>query len=76
MKHSPPAACPAYAVHPVGGGFLGPMKDGSYWFVNYCEDSKWVNVEKVRTTYKDNIKTEDNERVLGQLFDYLGVPIV
>ena len=32
------------------------LKDGSYWFVNYCEYSKWAHVAKVCTTNEDNIE--------------------
>ena len=47
------------------------MEDGKYWFVNYCEYSKWADVTVIKDVSEDSV-----EPVLEKLFDYFGVPTV
>ena len=56
--------------HTVSGDFYGPMDDGRYWFVNYCEYTKWASVEIVKSVSQDSI-----EPILVSLFDHFGVPV-
>ena len=35
-----PSEMPSAPWHTVSGDFYGPMDDGCYWFVNYCEYTK------------------------------------
>ena len=66
-----PSEMPPSPWHTVSGYLFGPMEDGNYWFVNYCEYSKWVHIEMIRTNDENHI-----ERVLEPLFDNFGVPVV
>jgi hypothetical protein len=65
-----PTEMPPAPWHSVSGDLYGPMDDGCYWFVNYCEYTKWASVEKVKSTSQEAI-----EPVLVNLFDHFGVPV-
>ena len=65
-----PSEMPPAPWHSVSGDLYGPMDDGFYWFVNYCEYSKWASVERVNSTSSDAI-----EPILENLFDHFGVPV-
>ena len=62
-----PSKIPETPWHTVAGDFYGPMEDGYYWFVNVCEHSQWVAVDRVRTTDE-----EHTEEVLDRLYTLLG----
>ena len=51
----------------VAGDLFGPMRDGTYWFVNYCEYSRWSSVDTVRSVRMDLVQPK-----LEQLFGFLG----
>ena len=55
----------------VDGDFFGPLKDGTYWLVNYDEYSRWVSVEKIKSVAYDDV-----EPVLIRLFETYGTPRV
>jgi glycogen debranching enzyme len=65
-----PSEMPPAPWDSVSGDLYGPMDDGFYWFVNYCEYSKWASVERVSSTSSDAI-----EPILENLFDHFGVPV-
>ena len=50
--------------------FFGPMKDGTYWFVNYCEYSRWASVDNIKAVSIDQVQPR-----LEQLFGLLGTPL-
>ena len=66
-----PSKIPETPWHTVAGDFYGPMEDGYYWFVNVCEHSQWVSVDRVKTTDE-----EHTEEVLDRLFTLLGAPVI
>jgi transposase InsO family protein len=65
-----PSEMPPAPWHTVSGDLYGPMDDGRYWFVNYCEYTKWASVEIVKSVSQDAI-----EPILVSLFDHFGVPV-
>jgi hypothetical protein len=66
-----PSKLPAGPWQKVDGDFFGPMRDGTYWFVNYCEYSRWVAVNSISTTSMAAV-----QRVLDELFGVFGAPSV
>ena len=52
----------------VAGDFFGPLRDGTYYFINYCEYSRWVSVEKIAT-----VSFEASRPVLEDLFSTKGI---
>ena len=65
-----PSSMPAGPWQNVSGDFFGPMRDGNYWFVNYCEYSRWANVDMVKSVSMDQVEPK-----LEQLFGILGIPL-
>jgi hypothetical protein len=47
------------------------MRDGQYWFVNSCDYSNWINVERVPSVSFDTV-----EPILVKLFNTFGRPEV
>ena len=66
-----PSPMPPTPWHTLSGDFFGPMEDGTYWFVNYDEYSKWASVDQIK-----NVSEEQVEPVLEKLFSIFGSPIV
>ena len=50
--------------------FFGRMNDESYWFVNYCEYSRWANVYTLKSVAFDSVQPR-----LERLFGILGTPL-
>ena len=55
----------------ISGDFFGPMDDGSYWFVNLCEYTRWASVDQV-----ESVSFESVQPILEKLFDTFGNPLV
>jgi hypothetical protein len=53
----------------VSGDFYGPMDDGSYWYVNHCDYSRWAQVDRITATSEDQV-----EPILDNLFSIFGSP--
>ena len=66
-----PSPMPPRPWHTVSGDFFGPMDDGTYWFVNLCEGSRWVKVDSVTACSETQV-----EFVLNQLFAEFGAPLI
>ena len=65
-----PSEMPTGPWREVSGDYFGPMPDGQYWFVNSCDFSKWVSVERV-----SSVSFETIEPVLIKLFNTMGRPL-
>jgi transposase InsO family protein len=65
-----PSKMPEGPWQQVSGDFFGPMADGTYYFVNHDDYSRWVAVDKIKATSFDNVKT-----ILDEIFAVLGVPL-
>ena len=65
-----PSVMPAGPWQNVSGDFFGNMKDGTYWFVNYCEYSRWASVDNIKAVSIDQVQPR-----LEQLFGLLGTPL-
>jgi len=53
----------------VSADFYGPMDDGVYWMVNYCDYSRYVLVHKIKSTAMEYVQP-----VLVELFTMFGTP--
>jgi hypothetical protein len=66
-----PSEMPAGPWQEISGDFLGPLPDGTYWFVNHCDYSRWISVEVLHSLTADVVT-----RALTKLFAVLGTPFV
>jgi hypothetical protein len=64
-----PSVLPAGPWQQVSGDFYGPLSDGTYWFVNHDDYSRWASVDKIKTTSFECVK-----EVLDRLFGLIGAP--
>jgi hypothetical protein len=60
---------PEAPMQQLSGDFFGPFKNGTYWFVNYDEYSRYAAVDEVRS-----VSFENASPVLKQLFTRIGTP--
>jgi hypothetical protein len=65
-----PSKMPEGPWQQVSGDFFGPMPDGTYYFVNHDEYSRWPAVDRIRSTSFEKAK-----EILDKLFAMIGVPI-
>ncbi len=66
-----PTKMPKGPWQEVAGDFFGSMEDGTYWFVNYCEYSRWASVHHIKRLNLDTVVP-----VLKELFSVFGVPLI
>jgi transposase InsO family protein len=66
-----PSKLPERPWHTVCGDFFGPMEDGTYWFHNGDEYSRWGGVEEISSTNSTQV-----ENVLDKLFTLFGAPVI
>ena len=66
-----PSPMPPEPWHTVAGDFFGPLDDGTYWYVNLCEGSRWFRVDEVTACSESQV-----EPILERLFAELGAPVV
>ena len=66
-----PSKMPEGPWRNISGDFFGPMADGTYYFVNHDDYSRWASVETTKS-----VSMDDAEKVLEQLFTTFGAPLV
>ena len=66
-----PSKMPDQPWKEVSGDMFGPMDDGSYWFVNHCDHSRWAQVDRITSVAEDQV-----EKPLNDLFAIFGPPDV
>ncbi len=64
-----PSPMPAGAWEEVSGDFFGPLSDGTYWFVNHCDYSRWISVEVLHALTAESVL-----KSLGRLYAAFGTP--
>ncbi len=64
-----PSGMPAGPWQEVSADFYGPMDTGLYWFVNYCDYSRFVFVDEIKSVAMDHVQP-----VLEKLFSLFGTP--
>jgi hypothetical protein len=55
----------------VSGDFYGPFPDGSYWYVNHCDYSRFFDVRRIPSNTATRVI-----QALDELFSMLGIPII
>jgi hypothetical protein len=66
-----PSTMPAGPWLEVSADFYGPMDDGKYWMVNYCDYSRYVFVHTLKSVAMDYVQP-----ILEELFSMFGTPQV
>ena len=66
-----PSEMPRKPWTEVSGDFYGPFKDGSYWYVNHCDSTRFFDVTEILGLTAGRVI-----KVLEELFTLLGIPIL
>ena len=66
-----PSTMPAGPWWEVSADFYGPLDTGAYWMVNYCDYSRYVFVDSIKSVAMDHVQP-----VLERLFTMFGTPKV
>lgn len=66
-----PSSMPEGPWQEVSADHYGPLEDGTYWTVHHCDYSRFIFVDKIKSTSMDHVQP-----VLEKLFTMFGVPKV
>lgn len=66
-----PSSMPAGPWMQVSGDFFGPLDDGSLWYLNWDDYSRWGDVKRITSNSAQVVAV-----ILEELFGVLGIPAV